>query len=392
MRPFFTQAGSFFNPFSSVGYYVGDLYTPSIPTPRQGYAVEGKQGLFSFAGFDAVGTGLDTAQVLTWHRPDRKIGIELQRVAVDVPGFKDDVVSTGFAYDNLVNHFFYATYGDDRGTSVRNRQDAQRYEAGFGIYSPTSFFGGAIRKVGTYYNPFDGTLSLSGIGGYTFNGSKDFLFSKPSKWRRFSIFGFMDHYMAKTGGLAEQTWSLGTEITTCSKWRLHMEIGSAYLQTSDTPLTLEPITQNLFSLTYHDTTSTPTQISLSRGRFGPGYLNSWTRSTTLRAGQRGAITLEADNTAQYLDVGGARIQWFDKASYAYQLNRDSSFALGIRKIIGRPPLLSYQQPDGVNISAAYHTKLVPWELYAAYGDANATDSTHSFLLKLIRYVGADKGT
>ncbi len=112
----------------------------------------------------------------------------------------------------------------------------------------------------------------------------------------------------------------------------------------------------------------------------------------LASGSEGAITLEADNTAQYLDVGGARIQWFDKASYAYQLNRDSSFAMGIRKIIGRPPLLSYQQPDGVNISAAYHTKLGPWELYAAYSDANATDSTHSFLLKLIRYVGADKGT
>jgi len=309
-----------------------------------------------------------------------------------MPGFKDDVMSTGVSYDNLVNHFFYATYGNDRGTSALDRQDAQRYEAGFGLYSPTSFFGGAIRKVGTFYNPFDGTLSLTGIGGYTFNGNKDFLFPKPSKLRRFSIFGFMDHYQAKTGGLADQTWSLGTEITTYSKWHLHIEMGSAYLQTASAPLTIQPITQNFFSLTYHDTTSTPTQISLARGRFGPGYLNSWTRSTTLQAGPRGAITLEADNTAQYLDRGGARIQWFDKASYAYQLNRDSSFAVGIRKVIGTPPVLSYQQPDGVNITAAFHRKIGPWELYAAYGDANARSSTHGFLIKLIRYIGADKGT
>ncbi|MGA7200297.1 MAG: hypothetical protein WBX26_00595, partial [Candidatus Cybelea sp.] len=45
VRPFFTQAANFYNAFNCDACpNVQALYTPAIPTPSQGYAVEGKQG------------------------------------------------------------------------------------------------------------------------------------------------------------------------------------------------------------------------------------------------------------------------------------------------------------------------------------------------------------
>ena len=45
VRPFFTQAANFYNQFNCDACPdVQALYTPAIPTPREGYAVEGKAG------------------------------------------------------------------------------------------------------------------------------------------------------------------------------------------------------------------------------------------------------------------------------------------------------------------------------------------------------------
>jgi hypothetical protein len=56
VRPFFTQAASYYNNFNCAvcNGYRTTLYTPAIPTFAQGYAFEGKQGNFGFAGFDAA--------------------------------------------------------------------------------------------------------------------------------------------------------------------------------------------------------------------------------------------------------------------------------------------------------------------------------------------------
>jgi len=392
VRPFFTQLSEFYNRFNSVGYYVADLYTPSIPTPRDGYAIEGKEGPFTLSALDAVGVDgrTDAAQSFGYHTPNRKFAVSLQHTGVNLPGVKDDVVSAGVVNDNLKNFFTYLTYGSDKGTNVADGAQGQRYEAGFGYYGPTTFFGGSIRKLGTYYNPYDGYVNLTDIAGFTFNGSHDFLFKQPGKLRRISPYVFFDSYHQHDGQLHQYDMEEGVEITTYSNWRVDLNAGSSYLRLSDG--TFAPITQNTFRIVYNDTTSTPTLFSWATGRFGPGVLQNWNRSTTLRAGTRGSIVLEADDTVHYLDSGERRIQWFERASYAYQLSRDSSFAIGIRKIVGLSPLLSYQQPEGTNMTANYHGKFGPWEFYAAYGSANALDTQHDFIFKLIRYVGASNGT
>src|SRR5579885_1722810 len=73
VRPFFTQGASLYN---QVFYYatpslIQPLYTPAIPTPRDGYAIEGKQGVISAAAFDALGNGrADMATALDYTSPD----------------------------------------------------------------------------------------------------------------------------------------------------------------------------------------------------------------------------------------------------------------------------------------------------------------------------------
>ena len=395
LRPFFTQGANIYNHFSCIGCPgIQELYTPSIPTPRTGYAIEGKEGNFSLGGFDAVGFGrTDAAQTLHWSRPDNRMGFSVQRVAVDLPGVHDDVITAGGVYDNLVNHFAYFNYGSESGNLVAKGSDAQRYDFGVGFYTPTLFIGGSIRKVGSYYNPYDGFVASPGIAGYDVNAGKDFLFGKKAKFKRFSIFGAVNRYHPTTGGggFNQADQSFGVELVTQNLWRFHAETGAAYFKTSDG--TFNPITQNFYSVTYHSGTATPTQIALSRGRFGPGMLNSWMRSTTMRAGPRGTLSFELDNTDQYLDSGPRYTQWLERASYAYQLNPESSVALGMRKITGYSPYLTGTSlTTGTNLSFAYHTKFGPYELYAAYGNAGALDTRHDFLIKLIKYVGAQKGT
>jgi hypothetical protein len=115
----------------------------------------------------------------------------------------------------------------------------------------------------------------------------------------------------------------------------------------------------------------------------------------VRAGVRGTVTLEVDDTAQWMPKAPNNIQWFERLSYAYQIDRDSSLALGIRRVDGDPPI-----PNGggdcigkcTNLSFSYHLRRRHAELYLGYGDPNTLTTTPQAILKLIYYVGAEKGT
>jgi hypothetical protein len=160
--------------------------------------------------------------------------------------------------------------------------------------------------------------------------------------------------------------------------------------------TFTPVTQNGIDLSYHYHTPTVTQLSWYTGRFGPGTLDSWIRSTTLKAGSRGYISLEADDNIQWLDAGPVYHLWLEKATYTYENGSNSSIGIGVRRIIGTNPVLT-NVPDnpylnGWNLSLAYHIRFAKNELYLVYGDANAFQTAPRFVIKLIEYAGADKGT
>jgi hypothetical protein len=115
----------------------------------------------------------------------------------------------------------------------------------------------------------------------------------------------------------------------------------------------------------------------------------------MRLGEKGTLTFTVDNTSQWLLNTPNNIQWFDGVAYSYQVNRESSFAVGLREVIGMPPI-----PNGggncegrcANVSVAYHLRLRNEEFYLAYGNPNTLTTVPQALLKVIFYVGGQKGT
>ncbi len=185
--------------------------------------------------------------------------------------------------------------------------------------------------------------------------------------------------------------------------------------------TVVPVTQQSTGIVYRSGTAAPTALSYATGRFGPGRLDSWYRSTTLRIGRRGSLSLQADTTRQYLDrpmADGSRtnVQWLQRVGFAYQIDPDTSLAIGVRRYFGTAPVLTLglspnfapvfagsncyiptaSQPSALgycpNVSFAFHRRKPHDEFYAIYGAASQVITVPQFIFKWIHYIGAEKGT
>jgi hypothetical protein len=409
VRPFFTQGANFYEAFDCDACPgISQLYTPAIPTPRDGYAFEGKQGRFSFAGFDAVGAGRsDGAAAFSYRTADNHWRLSTQTVAANLPGITDHVETTGLSYGDNRHVSAYFNYGNDSGTNVLAGGRAQRYDAGTYLYSNTFGFAASMRKVGAYYQPVDGFIQHADIAGYALFENKIFLFDKDSWLNSIQLATFIDRYHAATGALNQTDNTLQLDVLTRNRIDVDATIGSSYLLLNSGVFT--PISQNGIGVTWHSGTantpgnngghgssSTPTSVSYNTGRFGPGRVDSWVRSSTMRAGVRGTLSLEADDTRAYEDAGGTNVQWLERAGYSYATGLNSSLAVGVRRIIGTPPVVDLTSLPGAtrawNLSFAYHRRLPHDELYAAYGDASQLSTLPQFVVKLIHYFGAEKGT
>ncbi len=410
VRPFFTQAASFYNYFNCDACpNIQALYTPAIPTPAEGYAVEGKQGPFGFASFDAIGDNRnDLASTLDYTSQNAMWNSSVQRVSVNMPGLIDTATEAGFAYSDLKHISTYFNYGNDSGTNVLVPDRAQYYDVGGGWSNQTFGFFGATRKIGEYYDPVDGFISHPGIAGYALYSAKIWDFSANDALASVGVSGFVDRYQGPSEGSAQSDNQILVDVLTKRALDLQLFSGSNYWRFGTV---LTPISQNGgFQFTYdsglqtnnpgnfpyHGPSATPTSISYNAGRYGNGRLDTWFRSTTMRVGNHGSLTLALDDTAQWLPAPGPNnIQWFESLSYAYQIGRNSSFAIGLRRVIGNPPI-----PNGggdcigscSNVSVAYHLRLRTSEIYLAYGDPNTLTTVPQTIFKLIFYAGATKGT
>jgi hypothetical protein len=409
VRPFFTQGANFYDNFSCDACpFVAQLYTPSIPTPRNGYAFEGKQGNFSFAGFDAVGNRRnDGAANVAWRSADNRWRISAQSVAANQPGLTDHVDTTGVSWQDNKHLQAYFDYGSDSGTNVLAGNRAQRYGGGMYYYTNTFGFAASARSVGQYYEPVDGFVQHADIAGYAVYVNKIWLFDKKS-WLNSIQFGtFDDRYHGHTGGLNQTDTSFFLDILTQSRIDINTSVGASYLRLDSGVFT--PISQNGIGVTWHSGTannpgsngfhgssSTPTSVFYNTGRFGPGRVDSWVRSSTMRVGMRGTLSLEADDTRGYEDNGATNVQWLERLGYSYATGANSSLAVGVRRIIGTPPMLDIGAAPGFtsawNLSFAYHRRTPHDELYFAYGDASQLSTLPQFVVKLIHYFGAEKGT
>jgi len=394
VRPFFTQGANFYNPFSCTGCPgIQELYTPAIPTPRDGYAIEGKEGRFNFAGFDAVGIGRnDNAQSFYYKTPNRRVQIATQRVATSMPGFTDVTTTDGVTYNNHSDLFAYYNWGVDRGTAVLDNNDNKRSDFGIGYDPPNVFVGFSMRKIGTYYNPFDGIVSHPGIAGYNFNFWKQWNYAGKSPLKWLQTYGSIDRYHGTNGALNQTDNNVGFDVLTRNFIELWANTGSSYVLLGIGVFT--PITTNALGFGWRSTTAYPTFIEYDSGRFGPGRIVSWARSSVVRVGNHASITLQANDTQQHLDSGQTYTQWLERLSYAYQSGPNESFAIGVRRIIGTPPMLDRVPSfsSAWNLSFGYHKLLEHNEIYLVYGDASAFATSPQLIFKMVHYFGADKGT
>jgi hypothetical protein len=411
VRPFFTQAAPYYNNFNCdvCNGFRTILYTPAIPTPSQGYAFEGKQGAFGLAGYDAIGDGRDdSAEALNYTSDDNRWNAALQHVVADVPGAVDVANEAGASWFNGKYLSAYANYATDRGTNVLDPSQGNWLDAGGGFISQQYALFGSYRDVGSYFNPVDGFDSHPGIRGYGLYGARVWAFAPSDFLSSIGISGFMDRYQGTTTtGSAQSDNQVLVDFLTKGTMDLQLYSGSDYWRFGSD---LTPISQNAgFSLTYHSgmqnnlnnfpthgSSATPTSIQWYTGNYGiGGRLDTWFRSSTIRVGSRGALTLTLDDTAQYFHAASPNIQWFQEIAYAYQVSANSSFAIGVRRVVGYPP-----QPNGggdcegscSNISIAYHLRLRRAEIYVAYGNPNTLITVPQAIFKLIFYAGGEKGT
>jgi hypothetical protein len=409
VRPFFTQAASYYNLFqcSACPATRQLLYTPGIPTPSQGYALEGKQGPIGFAAFDAIGDARnDASAVLDYTSDDNHWQGTVQHVQADLPGVTDDANGAGINWRSGKNLSANINYSTDVGTNVLVPSQGTALEGGVNWASQDLQLSAGMRKIGAYFNPVDGYNAHPDIYGYGLYAARQWTFAPNDALQSVALNGFVDRYQGFSGGQSQSDNWLAFDILTKSAWDLRVYSGSDYWRFGSLN---QPVNQGSgFTLFYHaglnnniqnyllaGPSANPTQIALFQGHYGEGFLYTWYRTSAIRVGMRGTLNVTLDSTQQYMNGKAPdNIQWFNGLSYAYQIDANSALALGVRQVVGYPPT-----PNGggncegrcSNVSLAYHLRWRRYEFYAAYGDPNALITAPQAIFKIIFYAGAEKG-
>jgi hypothetical protein len=404
VRPFFTQAASSFN-YNVINFNGPTLlYTPSIPTFRDAYAVEGTQGPLTFAAFDAIGTDrTDAAETIDYNvsSPVRAYGVNVQNVTVNAAGgVHDDVTSVTSGYIDTHDHtFVFANYAAETGATVTQSSQAQYLETGAGYLTATTTAAVFYQDIGPQFEPADAYVAQNDIAGLNGYLSKTWPFKPNTILHDISVTSFDAGLHDTAGAPSQNDASLQANFDFSNLITVHAFYSETAVRTyADEFL---PFDANGFLVGYKYATSTPTYITYQGGPYYHGDLDAWTYLTTLKVAPRVHLTLETDED-QYLShyPGELRTnQWLERVTLDFQFNRETQFDLGARRLIGSYLPFASLAPNftpvsGGNVSAALHflSRDGKSEIYAVYGDPNSFSTTPALFLKYIRYIGAPKGT
>ena len=422
VRPFFTQAASNFNQQTTFNTPMSTLYTPAIPTFRDGFGVEGRQGTVSFGAFNASGYSRDdNALALAASDALQRLTFTYQRVGVDLaqPGgnrFHDLVNQEGLSLLNPRSHLmFYANNANESGSSVTSGGDAGYQDIGGMYQTATTMIGAALQKMGPQFNPADGYANQPpgepGIAGYTAYWSRQLNFSPTAGILDVAVSADIDRYHGPSSGVNQADFSDQVRLDFKDLITVTAMQGISSLQTC-VPITATscqqaflPYNSGGLTLGYAVSTAHASSISYTTGSYYHGTLSSWLRTIAIPVTRRAALTLEADDTAyasQAKDEPDSK-QWLDRVSLSYQFNSAVSANFGVRRIIGTNQPFAFEpfgpsnaftpvMVNASNVSAAVHFFRGSNELYVVYGDPNQLSTVPALFVKLIRYVGAGKGS
>lgn len=402
VRPFFTQLSNSFNSTFGCVNCPQTLYTPSIPTFSDGYALEGTQGYYTFGAFDALGAQRsDTAQNLAYARstPQLATGFEVQRVAVDTAAFHDDTtLFDAGAMNKRLHVSAYANYSLERGSLISNNSQSKYDEEGAVYSTPSTMIILARQHVGAQFSPIDGYVAQSDITGIESFTTTTRLASKRSKLLNVQFSANYGRYTNHLGQLAQASANYQVNVNLKDQLSLHLYQGTSSVLTFDGQY-LPFSVNNGAALLYRANTSQPSMVWYASGPYYHGHALNWNYATTLPLRKRLSLNLAVSENlyaTAYASETSFK-QWQDNASIEWQFSHAASLAVGARRIIG--PFLpnAFQPPnfapvDASNISGAFHYLLGRNEFYIVYGDPNAFATNPTVFLKWIRYIGAEKGT
>ncbi len=402
VRPFFTQVGQSFNHTLSCSNCPLMLYTPSIPTFGSGYALEGTQGPLTFAAFDTQATDRsDSGLALDYQVETQRLlySVNLQDILVNQTGIgRDDLVAVTSGVGDQKSHLFaYANAAFERGSSVTDPGRANYAESGFGYASATTVGVFNYQTIGAQFDPVDSYVAQSDITGYEAYLKRTVNFSARAPLHDIAANVFYAWYHDDAGRPGQVDASENVQFDMHDLVSVVLTGASSAARTSDGEFL--PFDANGIEAGYKLTTNTPSSIQYSGGPFYHGKLDAWTYISTLPVAPKLRLRLEADED-NYLthypgEIGGAL--WLERAGLDWQLSRDASFDVGVRRIVGRNLPNAYSTPDFAlvdagNVTVAFHLLAAKNEFYVVYGDPNSLATKPALYLKWIRYIGAQKGT
>jgi hypothetical protein len=421
VRPFFTQLSPNFNSQFSCTNCPTLLYTPAIPTFREGYAYEGTQGPLKFAAFDAVGYGgrTDDSEVLTFGTQDasKNESVSVQRDVVNLPGFRDETTALFAGYSwQKIHDYVYVNVATERGTNVTQPGQAQYVEYGVGYADKNAQYGLTYQKIGAQFSPADGFVSQPDVAGLQLFSRNSIYFGAKKALRDIQISNFVNEQNDHNGRAAFKSYNGQVNFDFRHELTLHVFGGYGKNETFDGQYL--PFNQNGIYLGYQTQTATPIAVTHAGGSYYHGSLNSWSYLATRALSRKLKLSLEADESSYapggtFTGVEPATRQWLERASLDWQFSRYAQFDVGARRIVGGNLPNAFQAPDlptagarcgalngfspfdctnAGNVSAAFHFLAGHNEWYVVYGNPNNLSTLPAFYVKWIRYIGAEKGT
>lgn len=402
VRPFFTQAGQAFNYSVSCSNCPQLLYTPAIPTFREGYALEGTQGPVTFGAFDAIGNGrVDQAQAFDYNVTNTRTfaAANFQRVAVDTrSGVHDELNSFQGGFGSQKTHFFvYGNAAFERGSLVTVPGQADYLEYGAGYADSTAVVVANAQRIGAQFAPVDSFISQTDLTGYELYGRKTLTFSPKFFLHDVQVTEFLARYHNSAGQLNQTDANTNISLDFKNLVTFRVNRAANGVQVADGEFL--PFDGNTWFLGYKVNTGTPAYVRHTFGAYYHGKLDAYNYLAVVPLRKRLRLTLQTDEDKYLTTYPGESTTtlWLERASLDLQMSKDASFDVGARRIIGGFLPNSFQPPpfgrvNAGNVSLAFHLLNRSNEFYVVYGDPNSLGTTPALFLKWIRYVGAPKGT
>jgi len=395
LRPFFAQGAKFYDYTNCYACLFSwqELYTTAIPTPRTGYQIEGTQGPFTFGALDAVGVARDdNAQSLAWMNPASTMTLNYTRVASEQTGFHDLVNFGSIQFSSQHGLTGYLETGDETGTAVTDARQAQRWDGGIAYTTKDDNDAFTMRHVGSQWNPADGYTPVNDLAGY--NISLRHTFELTGALRSISLLGMRDRYEGSDGfGDNLQDFQQQIVFNFTNQLVFQVFTGSQFYRPFGEPI-LYPDNSQGVRLDYLQNTPQDSGFGYLDGAFGTGWLRAIDRLGAFRIDRRVTLALEGYDT--YWRGNGIDHQWLERATATFDVDRQTNAVLGLRRIIGTPPLYpGLPLPvfvNTTNVSFGFTRHMAHDDIFIAYGNPDAPFTRNTFLVKFIHYFGAERGT